>query len=72
MTIIRTLPRTPLQGAADWCSFMKLKGKPRQIEPELRRTLVLYGELTQICYDSFYGDRHFSDFGTLFTWNTQY
>ncbi|KAK9833094.1 hypothetical protein WJX74_007009 [Apatococcus lobatus] len=53
--------RSTLQGSHNWTDLIEgpyKDSKPRQIDPELRRTLIKYGELTQICYDSFHGDEH--------------
>lgn len=45
-------------GSHDWTDLIRHDGitKPREIPEELRRVLIKYGELTQITYDSFYGD----------------
>lgn len=74
--------RSPLQGASDWSDFIRPyhrqategkedgqteKPKPRQIDQNLRQTLVKYAELTQVCYDSFYGDQQeAASFGEAF------
>ncbi|KAK9832884.1 hypothetical protein WJX74_000679 [Apatococcus lobatus] len=59
------IPRTPLQGASDWAEYIPAqeqqqekpsKPNPRQIHQKLRQTLLKYAELTQVCYDSFYGN----------------
>lgn len=53
------LPRSTLQGSDDWKRLIRNEGrisKPSHLDQALRSTLVKYGELTQICYDSFYGD----------------
>lgn len=51
--------RTTLQGSDGWTDLitdLDQDSKPEHIDEELRRTLIKYGELTQICYDSFHGD----------------
>ena len=74
--------RSPLQGATNWSDFIgphnrqetegkeddkTEKPKPRQIDQNLRYTLVKYAELTQVCYDSFYGDQQeIASFGKAF------
>lgn len=59
--------RTTLQGLDDWQDLITDQdqdSKPEHIDENLRGTLIKYGELTQICYDSFYGDeRDRSTFG---------
>ncbi len=54
----RTAGRTKLQGSHDWTDLIHHDGitAPREIPEDLRRVLIKYGELTQITYDSFYGD----------------